>query len=82
MFHQKKSLQQFFKKAIRIIGLILFCANILHAQQIDILLKGGPVFTVNRPQKPHDLKRTGDIYSGVYQADTFYISKKYKNFFL
>src|SRR5690242_18179554 len=43
MLHQKKSSQQFFKKAICIIGLIFFCVNILRAQQIDILLKGGHV---------------------------------------
>src|SRR5690349_1748064 len=34
-------MKQFFKKTICIIG--FFCANILHAQQIDILLKGGHV---------------------------------------
>jgi len=43
MLHQKKSSQQFLKKIIRIIGLVFFCSNILHAQQIDILLKGGHV---------------------------------------
>ena len=43
MPHQKTSVIQFFKKTICIIGLILLCATLLHAQQIDILLKGGHV---------------------------------------
>lgn len=46
------------------------------------LLKDGPVFTVNRPADPNVLKRTGDIYSGAYKADTFYISKKDKERFV
>lgn len=46
------------------------------------LLKDGPVFTINRPDKPNVTKRTGDIYSGVYQSDTFYISKKDKESFV
>ena len=43
--HQKKSLHGFSEKTIRIILLMLcfFAVNILHAQQIDILLKGGHV---------------------------------------
>src|SRR5207249_2949879 len=43
MLHQKKSLHTFFKKIIRSILITLFAANILHAQQIDLLLKGGHV---------------------------------------
>ncbi|MEP6951627.1 MAG: amidohydrolase/deacetylase family metallohydrolase [Ginsengibacter sp.] len=45
MFYQKILLHGFFEKAIRNILLVLcfFAVNILHAQQIDILLKGGHV---------------------------------------
>jgi dihydroorotase len=45
MLHQKKSLPGFFKKTIRNILLMLcfFTVNMLHAQQIDILLKKGHV---------------------------------------
>src|SRR6266540_5375453 len=43
MPHQKKSLHIFFGKIIRIISMTLFAVNILQAQQIDILLKGGHV---------------------------------------
>ena len=45
MFHQKKSLHRFSGKTIRNILTMLcfFTVNILYAQQIDILLKGGHV---------------------------------------
>ena len=45
MLQQKKSLRRFSEKIIHIMLLLLcfFVTNILHAQQIDILLKGGHV---------------------------------------
>jgi len=45
MLHQKKLLNEFSKKIIKILLLMLcvFAANILHAQQIDMLLKGGHI---------------------------------------
>lgn len=42
MLHQN-SLKQFFKRTMPFIVAIFFCVNILHAQQIDILLKSGHV---------------------------------------
>ncbi len=45
MLHQEKSLHRFSEKIIYLIIIIffVFSANILYAQQIDILLKGGHV---------------------------------------
>jgi dihydroorotase len=45
MLHYKKSLNRFWKKAlgITLVMFFIFTANILYAQQIDLLLKGGHV---------------------------------------
>jgi dihydroorotase len=43
MLQQKKSSHTFFQKIVYIISTTVFAVNILHAQQIDILLKGGHV---------------------------------------
>lgn len=52
---------------------------ILNGQAV---LTGGPLFTVNRPKNPNVLKITGEIYSGAYIADSFYIQQNNKEAFV